>query len=399
MIDEHRRELLKRGEPLPSQLRQPGLEIAKHRTFVPIRPQPLEALLEEVGLEDTPVEGEERVQLLPLAHVEMHPATQEQPPLALDHPPCDAALAEELRAPHPGDRGVRMLHHVELVVDNATPWGPGLDAHRERAPHIHARGLNPRALAARQLAPKEGVEGGLCPIRAKPHRLSRVEVAHYGQEFHPLAEIDLIDAHLLERRAPPVSCPPLQIPRADRAPRPRSEPELATRLACSGRFAGQADGVLKPFAEWGFAGQLRDPLDAHATVGTAHSTHLHMHRRPIFPPRQIAHLALADVVDVPHAAATARTDQGASPTLAPDPQPQTLAALIDLMSIDAISRPPQNLRKVAIPHRGQCSQQPSSRKTPSPQCPLRIPAQNRFFYRSHRGGCRRRQREHARAYS
>src|SRR4030065_638242 len=97
-----------------------------------------------------------------------------------------------------------------------------------------------------------------------------------------------------------------------RWPRDSSSRKKAARGACARwgastrrprrpRLARQAHSILESLAEWGFARQLRDALDLDPAVGTAHAIDLHDHRGPILAPRQIPHLALADVVHLAHA--------------------------------------------------------------------------------------------------
>src|SRR4030065_574737 len=80
----------------------------------------------------------------------------------------------------------------------------------------------------------------------------------------------------------------------------RPHPTLPTPLTPRTRLARQAHSILESLAEWGFARQLRDALDLDPAVGTAHAIDLHDQRGPILAPRQIAHLALADVVHLAH---------------------------------------------------------------------------------------------------
>ena len=70
------------------------------------------------------------IELPLLVGVQMNPAGQQQPVLALDQLPPRPTLAEEFRAPNLGHRFVGMLHDVELVVDQATLPNPLLQAQR-----------------------------------------------------------------------------------------------------------------------------------------------------------------------------------------------------------------------------------------------------------------------------
>ena len=61
VIDQHVGEFLKGRQPLPSQFIDPALQIAKHRSFIAVGPQPLQAFLEKVGFHHPPVGGEQIV--------------------------------------------------------------------------------------------------------------------------------------------------------------------------------------------------------------------------------------------------------------------------------------------------------------------------------------------------
>ena len=72
---EHGGELLESRQPLPAQTPHPVLEETTGSSFVGVTPQALDLLLEEVGFEQPPVEGEDLVELAALGSVEVCPAS------------------------------------------------------------------------------------------------------------------------------------------------------------------------------------------------------------------------------------------------------------------------------------------------------------------------------------
>ena len=89
-----------------------------------------------------------------------------------------------------------MLEDVELVIDDAAPRNPFLQAQAERLPHIDACGLNAFPLATDQLGTKEIIQRLFLPFPAKPQRLGSFQIAHYRKELALLAAIDFVHTHL-----------------------------------------------------------------------------------------------------------------------------------------------------------------------------------------------------------
>jgi phosphatidylserine/phosphatidylglycerophosphate/cardiolipin synthase-like enzyme len=61
VIEQHLCQLFERSQPLPTELVNPLLEITKHRPFVAVEPQPIQALFERVSLEQPPIHREQAV--------------------------------------------------------------------------------------------------------------------------------------------------------------------------------------------------------------------------------------------------------------------------------------------------------------------------------------------------
>src|SRR5215469_1229833 len=74
------------------------------------------------------VECEQFVELPFLVGVPMNPSRQQEPVLSPNQLPGRATFAKGFRSPYLGNRFIRTLHHVELVVHQATPGSPLLQA-------------------------------------------------------------------------------------------------------------------------------------------------------------------------------------------------------------------------------------------------------------------------------
>jgi hypothetical protein len=55
---QHLSQFSERLPPLPAELIDPTSQVLEHRAFVVVRPQPVQTLFEDVGLEHFPVERE-----------------------------------------------------------------------------------------------------------------------------------------------------------------------------------------------------------------------------------------------------------------------------------------------------------------------------------------------------
>src|SRR5580700_8491050 len=151
-----------------------------------------EAFLQEIGFENAPVQSKQRVQLTPLAAIQVEPTAQKQPALPPYQIPCCSSFAEELGPPHFVHRLAGMLQNVKLVVDDPALRHPLLQALPKRFPHVHARGSNRTSLKRTQVFREELVQRLFLPLPSKPQRFSRLQIAHHCEEFLFLPQMDLV---------------------------------------------------------------------------------------------------------------------------------------------------------------------------------------------------------------
>ena len=172
MAKEHVGQFLHGLEPLPAQLIDPAVQVAQHRAFIAIGPEPVQTLFQQVGLHDSAVQGKQLVELLLLMRGQMQPARQQQPTFALDQFPRRSAFTEELGSADLVDRRIGVLHDVEFVIDDAAVGQPLRDALLERFPHVDAGGPHGAALKGAQMLLKELIECLLLALGAEPERLA-----------------------------------------------------------------------------------------------------------------------------------------------------------------------------------------------------------------------------------
>jgi len=104
MFQQRLGQFLERDQPLQLPLIHPLLQVIEHGAFVAMVPQSFQALLEQIGLEDSAVQLEQPVQFAAWRVGHILPSTQQQPFLTLDHLALLIALAEEFGPPHFVDR-------------------------------------------------------------------------------------------------------------------------------------------------------------------------------------------------------------------------------------------------------------------------------------------------------
>src|SRR6476659_8963688 len=124
---------------------------------------------------------------------------------------------------------------------------------------------------------------------------SRPCLADHCHELALLAQKDLIDTHLLERRLATLSAPALQITQIHRPHRAFRQPKLPGNTAGRSALAHLADTFLESLAERRFARQLVHFLDLRTAVGTPHPVQFDDHRRAVLEARQIPYLPLSDL--------------------------------------------------------------------------------------------------------
>src|SRR5207253_2418754 len=91
---------------------------------------------------------------------------------------------------------------------------------------------------------------------------------------------------------------------------------------------------------------------------------------------QVPHFSLIHLTDLAHPTPAARTHDPPVARLAPHPQLQRLGGLVDLRSVDSVTRPPQNLRPVVVSQTAESIEKPASLKTPSNRTLCQIPVQS-----------------------
>src|ERR1700691_2927711 len=170
MSQQHAGQFLHGFQPLPAQLVDPFLQIIQHGSFVAVIPQMREALLQQVGFENAPVQSKQGVQLAPLAAIQIEPTAQKQPTLASYQIPRGSSFAEELCPPHFVHRLAGMLQNMKLVVDDPALRHPLLEALSKRFPHVHTRRSNRTSLKPTQMFLPELVQRLFLPLPPEPQR-------------------------------------------------------------------------------------------------------------------------------------------------------------------------------------------------------------------------------------
>src|SRR5258708_726116 len=155
-----------------------------------------EALLQQIGFENAPVQSKECVQLTPLATIQVEPTGQKQPALPPYQIPSCSSFAEELSPPHFAHRSARTLHNVKLVVNDPALRHPLFQPLPNRFPCVHTRRSNRTSLKRTQMFLEEFVQRLFLPLPSDPQRLPRLQIAYHCQELLLLPQIDLIHTHL-----------------------------------------------------------------------------------------------------------------------------------------------------------------------------------------------------------
>src|ERR1700677_1827266 len=137
-----------------------------------------EALFQQIGFENAPVQSKQCVQLSPLATIQMEPASQKQPALPTHQIPCCSSFAEELGPPHFIHRFPSMLQNVKLVVHNLALRPPLLQALAKWPPHVHTGRANRASLKRTQMFLEEFVQCLFLPLPPQPQRFPRLQIAY-----------------------------------------------------------------------------------------------------------------------------------------------------------------------------------------------------------------------------
>src|SRR5437660_8068856 len=130
-------------------------------------------------------------------------------------------------------------------------------------------------------------------------------------------------------------------------------------------FARLPYGFLEPLAEGRLARQLLHLLGLPPAVRAPYPIQFQHHRRLVLKAGQVPHFSLIHLTDLAHPTPAARTHDPPVARLAPHPQLQRLGGLVDLRSVDSVTRPPQNLRPVVVSQTAESIEKRASLKTPS----------------------------------
>src|SRR5712692_2723031 len=130
----------------------------------------------------------------------------------------------------------------------------------------------------------------------------------------------------------------------------RARRELETSRHLPGRraLARFPHRLLEPLRERRLARQLQHLLPLHPTVRASDPVNLEVHRGLKLAPRQVSYRPFAQIVkltELPPAAGALDLPVAPLPLY---PQPQLFPALVDLVSVDPVAGPVENLREVVI---------------------------------------------------
>src|SRR5947209_17373508 len=157
---------------------------------------------------------------------------------------------------------------------------------------------------------------------------------------------------------------------------------MSTQIAWIPRrrtFARLPYGFLEPLAEGRLARQLLHLLGLHPAVRAPYPIPFQHHRRWVLKAGQVPHFSLIHLTDLAHPTPAARTHDPPVARLAPHPQLQRLGGLVDLRSVDSVTRPPQNLRPVVVSQTAESIEKPASLKTPSNRTLCQLPVQSPYI--------------------
>ena len=275
------------------------LQIAQHRAFVAVGPQPFQTFFQQIGLQDLRFRANSWFSCWRLSAVRMHPAAQQQPAFPFHHAPHSCALAEELRTPHFIDRLVGVLHDVELVVDDAQ-CGAHCSMLFRKGSHMSTQAASIRFRWRRSTRPERNRPASLSSA------LGRTTAARRFPDCTPPSEISAFShyrSHPHPSAAVPACAwrfPALQIPQIDGSYRTLRQPEPPGHLPRRRTLAGLSHRLFEALAKGRLARQLLDLLGLHSAVWAANPVQFDHHCRPILEARQIPHLPLVDLVDFLH---------------------------------------------------------------------------------------------------
>src|SRR5690348_8896172 len=201
MTHQHVVEPDERGEPRPVEQLAPSLEELAHALLGRVGPSVLELLLEQVGLEQAAIHGQQLHELATPASRQAPVLGQEQPLLAADRVAVDASTSEELLPAYLLDRLGQIALDVEAVEHDLGQRRMGLHRADVAPPHVHRHHAEPAASPAPELGEK-AVERVLLAALADPDHARPSVIPRDGQELALAPAVaDFVDADHAQRLA------------------------------------------------------------------------------------------------------------------------------------------------------------------------------------------------------
>jgi hypothetical protein len=256
------------------------------------------------------------------------------------------ALAEELLAAGLIDRGVDVLHHVELVEDDRGLGQVLAETLEEGLPHVDAHRLDRATAARRQILGEEAVQRRFLALRPAPDRLARGQVGDHRQAL-ALAPEDLVDPHPPQRAAPATLGPRPKRSLVDPPHRLRREAPLRGHSPHRRIFAVPRHRGRKARRVGMLSFQELDPLPADSASAAVDTMRFESQRDLPAPPRQIADPSFPNAVDPLRTGRTAAACVERARRRLPHPDRQSRPLLLEFPSVglvaDKAQNPPYNL--------------------------------------------------------
>jgi len=343
-------ELLERRKSLPPEATHPVLEEAESGCLVGVLPQALELLFKEVGFEQTPVERQGFVEQSSFGRAEVSPASEKQPALAAHGRPHGGTLAKELLSSGFIDRGVDVLHYVELVEDDGRSGQMLFHTLQVRLPHVHAHGAHRPSEPWRQLLVEKAVQGFLSAVGPRPERLAELQVGNHRQAS-TLPPEDLVDPHPSKRFSTPLPTPVLQAAFVDASNRLLRQPPSSSHSIDRSILAFAGDRSREPLGIRMFALKEVDALGLHSTARADDSMHLDDQPHLPLSPRQVSNPSLSKAVELADPDAAPPASMEGILRVLPNPHRQPQGRLVEDMNEDFVSVQPENPAYDLLGHR------------------------------------------------
>ncbi len=298
-------------------------------------------LLQEVGLGQPAVQGQELLAQSAFAVLQVRPAAQ-QPALPSQQAAGRAALAEALGPAGLIERFVDVAQDVELVVHD-----PGLgqvlpEALHEGLPHVHAPRPDRPPKLGRQGLDEEPVQGLPPALQPDSQGFAPLQVTDDGEELVALAKRDRIDPEGLQGLPSSARRPAAQDTLIHAAHGLGGQPLFGRHPAHRSRLTVLGHGRLQARRGLGLACQRWEPLGAHPAAATPHPMPLHHQPDLPGPPGQSPDPPLRPAVHVPDRDPAAAADVAGLGRGLPNPEGQRPAPLLRLPGVHPVARQAQN---------------------------------------------------------